>query len=91
MTTSALLRNGPDHIGTMLTGLHTWLDAREFTSLEEVRGIMSQRNVGNPQAFERANYIKILQGYRAPGISTTVPQAEIARSRNGSALVGRHS
>jgi dihydroorotate dehydrogenase (fumarate) len=91
MTTSALLRNGPGHITTMLTGLHAWLDAREFTSVGQVRGIMSQRNVWNPLAFERSNYIKILQGYRAPGISTIAPQAEVARSRNGSALVGRHS
>ncbi|MEO8318978.1 MAG: dihydroorotate dehydrogenase-like protein [Bradyrhizobium sp.] len=67
MTTSALLRNGPGHIATMLSGLETWLEAREFTSLERVRGIMNQRNVRDPQAFERANYIKILQGYRPPG------------------------
>jgi dihydroorotate dehydrogenase (fumarate) len=70
MTTSALLRHGPGHIATMLSGLHKWLDAREFDSLENVRGIMSQRNMRDPQAFERANYIKILQGYRQNDTST---------------------
>ncbi len=69
MTTSALLRNGPAHIGTMLAGLHAWLDARKFTSLEHVRGIMNQRNLWDTQAFERANYIKILQGYHPPDLS----------------------
>ena len=64
MTTSALLRNGPGHIATMLAGLEAWLEAREFSSLDRVRGIMSQRSVRNPQDFERANYIKILHGYR---------------------------
>ena len=66
MTTSSLLRQGPGHMATLLAGLEKWLDAREFTSLTQVRGIMSQRSLRDPQAFERANYIKILQGYRAP-------------------------
>jgi len=48
----------------LLEGLETWLNARDFKSLEQVRGIMSQRNLRDPGAFERANYIKILQGFR---------------------------
>ena len=64
MTTSALLRHGPGYIATLLEGLAAWLAAREFASLQPVRGIMSQHRLRDPQAFERANYIKILQGYR---------------------------
>jgi dihydroorotate dehydrogenase (fumarate) len=66
MTTSSLLRQGPGHMATLLAGLEKWLHAREFTSLTHVRGIMSQRSLRDPQAFERANYIKILHGYRQP-------------------------
>lgn len=65
MTTSALLRHGVGHMGVLLEGLNAWMAAREFSSLAEVRGILSQRKVRDPQAFERANYIKILQGYPA--------------------------
>ena len=65
MTTSALLRHGVGHMGVLLEGLNAWMGAREFSSLAEVRGILSQRKVRDPQAFERANYIKILQGYPA--------------------------
>jgi len=65
MTTSALLRHGIGHMATLVDGLKAWLAAREFSSLGEVRGIMSQQKLDNPEAFERANYIKILQGYRA--------------------------
>jgi dihydroorotate dehydrogenase (fumarate) len=84
MTTSALLRHGPGHIATMLSGLHKWLEARDFGSLEHVRGIMSQRNMRDPQAFERANYIKILQGYRPPDLSTTgQPKALVPSRVNG--------
>jgi dihydroorotate dehydrogenase (fumarate) len=89
MTTSALLRHGPGHIATMLSGLHKWLEAREFGSLENVRGIMSQRNMRDPQAFERANYIKILQGYRPGGHSIGAPPPAPVSSRgNGAASTG---
>jgi dihydroorotate dehydrogenase (fumarate) len=57
-------------MATLLAGLRAWLEAREFTSLQHVRGIMSQRSLRDPQAYERANYLKILQGYRPPDLST---------------------
>ena len=63
MTTSALLRHGVDHMAVLLADLESWLDAREFASLADVRGIMDQQSLRDPQAFERANYIKILQNY----------------------------
>lgn len=63
MTTSALLRHGVDYVAVLLAGLTSWLRAREFASVNQMRGIMSQQRVQDPQAFERANYIKILQGY----------------------------
>ncbi len=63
MTTSSLLRHGAGHMAVLLAGLESWLAAREFSSLAAVRGIMSQRKLADPQAFERANYIKILQTY----------------------------
>ncbi len=63
MTTSALLRHGVEHMATLLAGLETWLSARGFGSLDDMRGIMSQEELQDPQAFERANYIAILQGY----------------------------
>jgi dihydroorotate dehydrogenase (fumarate) len=45
-------------------GLESWLAMREIETLDSLRGRMSQRNVMDPTAFERANYIKILQGLR---------------------------
>jgi dihydroorotate dehydrogenase (fumarate) len=64
MTTSALLRHGPRHMATLLAGLEAWLSAREFATVAEARGLMSQARLKHPQALERANYMKILQGYR---------------------------
>ncbi len=63
MTTSALLRHGIGHIKELVGGLETWLEAREVQSLDAIRGRMSHRHIVDPAAYERANYIKMLQGY----------------------------
>jgi dihydroorotate dehydrogenase (fumarate) len=63
MTTSSLLRHGPGQMAVLLAELRKWLEARDFASLAPIRGAMSQSNLRDPQAFERANYVKILQGY----------------------------
>ncbi len=63
MTTSSLLRHGIGHVQTLQRGLVQWLDARGIRSLSEIRGKMSRRRLGDPTAYERANYIKILQGW----------------------------
>jgi dihydroorotate dehydrogenase (fumarate) len=63
MTTSALLRHGVGHIKVLLEGLTSWLAARDLTTLDSIRGRMSQRNITDKTAFARANYIRVLQGY----------------------------
>jgi dihydroorotate dehydrogenase (fumarate) len=63
MTTSALLKHGVTYMASLLAGLTHWLSAREVASLENVRGMLSHSRANNPDAFERANYIKILHGY----------------------------
>lgn len=64
MTSSALLRHGAGHMKVLLDGLKGWLSARDLDTLDRLRGRLSQLNVPDPTAFERANYIQVLQGYR---------------------------
>ncbi|CAL1240695.1 dihydroorotate dehydrogenase-like protein [Candidatus Methylocalor cossyra] len=64
MTTSALLRHGPSHCGRLVAGLRTWMEARGFESVAQLRGRLSRSRVADPGAFERANYLKILESYR---------------------------
>ena len=64
MTTSAILRHGPAHMRTLLDGLRGLLAARGIESLDAIRGRMSQRHMDGPAAFERANYIHMLQSWR---------------------------
>jgi len=63
MTTSSLLRNGIGHMKVLLDDLTGWCEARKLETLDAIRGRMSHKNIADPIAFERANYIKILQGY----------------------------
>ncbi|MCC0040732.1 MAG: dihydroorotate dehydrogenase-like protein [Rhodobiaceae bacterium] len=63
MTTSALLRHGPQHMRALVDGLAAWLAARGLQSPADIRGKLSHANVGDPETYERANYIKVLQGF----------------------------
>ena len=65
MTTTALLRHGLDHMTTLVEGLRDWLVARDIDSVAVIRGRMSRGAATDPTAFDRANYIQILQSYTA--------------------------
>src|SRR6266566_4832790 len=60
MTTSALLRIGPEHLAAMETELRQWLDHHGYKSVAEIRGAASRRAAADPAAYERANYIRTL-------------------------------
>ncbi len=64
MTTSALLKNGVGYLSTLHDGLKAWMDVHGYESVTQMKGSMSQRNVADPTAFERANYIKTLDSYK---------------------------
>ena len=64
MVASTLLQNGIGHLKTILKDLNAWMEEREYNSLDEMIGSLSQKAVPNPAAFERALYLKELQSYR---------------------------
>jgi dihydroorotate dehydrogenase (fumarate) len=66
MMASALLKNGPDHIRTVLDGITRWLEERDYVSLDQARGSLSQASSPNPAAFERSNYMHALTEYSSP-------------------------
>lgn len=61
MVASVLLRKGIDYLGEMIEDLENWMTEHEYESVEQLKGSMSLRHVAEPAAFERANYLKILQ------------------------------
>jgi dihydroorotate dehydrogenase (fumarate) len=64
MMASELLHNGVGRIEEVLGNLTLWLKDHEYESLAQMRGSMSQMKVADPGAFERANYMKVLQSWR---------------------------
>ncbi len=60
MLASELLTHGPARIAQTLLELDSWLEEREYHSVQQMMGSMSQRAVDEPAAFERANYIRAL-------------------------------
>lgn len=64
MVASVLLREGIDHITDLQNDLIHWMEEHECSSISMMKGAMSHQNVAEPAAFERANYLKILQSYR---------------------------
>jgi dihydroorotate dehydrogenase (fumarate) len=64
MLCSALLRHGIDHLRVIEQDLQQWLEAHEYTSVQEMQGSMSQKHCADPSAFERAQYMKALQSYK---------------------------
>ena len=63
MMASALLRNGPAYARSVLDELQVWLIERGYDSVDQLVGSVSQRNVRDPEAFERANYLHTLTSY----------------------------
>jgi dihydroorotate dehydrogenase (fumarate) len=61
---SVLLKQGIDKIRPLLDGVATWMDEHEYESIEQMKGSMSHKSVAEPAAFERANYMKVLNSYR---------------------------
>ncbi len=61
---SGILQQGPDIIRRIREGLTQWLEEHEYDSLEQMRGSMNLLRCPDASMFERANYIRILQGYK---------------------------
>ena len=66
MLCSVLLKNGVDTTASILGGMESWMKSHDYLSVQQMRGSMSQKSCPNPEAFERANYMKVLQKHNSP-------------------------
>ncbi len=62
---SGLLRHGPELLGFVRDGFAKWLQDHEYESLEQARGSMSLLRCPDPASFDRAQYLKVLRGWRS--------------------------
>lgn len=63
MIASELLEKGTYRITELNSQLLDWMVTYEYKSIKQMRGSMSQKNVSEPAAFERANYMRALTTY----------------------------
>lgn len=64
MMASELLVKGIGRITEILNGMKEWMEKNEYDSINMMKGSMSQKKIAQPAAFERANYMKLLQSYK---------------------------
>lgn len=60
---SALLHEGPERLAAVRKELSRWLEEHEYDSLRQALGSMSTSRCPNPAAYERGNYIRVIQGW----------------------------
>lgn len=61
---SALLLHGPQHLESIKRDMNIWLDEHEYDSVAQLKGSMSYQHAADPAAFERVNYLYVLDSYK---------------------------
>ena len=61
---AAILKHGPMHLVVVRRELSHWLEEHEYESLRQAQGSMSLLHCPDPEAFERGNYLRVLQTWR---------------------------
>ena len=61
---SVVLKHGPHVLATMREGLEAWMREHEYSDLEQFRGLLNHKRCKDSLAYERANYIRVLQSWR---------------------------
>lgn len=57
---SAIYKLGPQIITKMLEDIEIWMEDNHYNSFDEFRGNMSKKNINDPFAYRRAQYVDIL-------------------------------
>lgn len=63
MMASELVEKGPGRVSEILVEMQAWMEGKEYASVSQMRGSMSQKSVAQPAVFERANYMKALSTF----------------------------
>ena len=60
---SVLLKHGPKQLTRIREDLEQWLKAHEYPSIRKLHRSMKVTEGVDPQAHERANYMRVLQSW----------------------------
>jgi dihydroorotate dehydrogenase (fumarate) len=65
MVASTLYRHGVEVLANLVDGVRYWIESKDYASVEQIKGILSQRRCADPAAFARANYTRAISSYTA--------------------------
>jgi len=66
---SCLLQHGPDKLTAILAAMQNWMEEKEYESVAQLKGSMSQKNLPDPSAVARASYLRVLDSFSPrPGV-----------------------
>jgi len=57
---STIYKHGPSQIAKMLEDMEIWMTNKQYKHLSEFRGKLSKKNIKDPFAYRRAQYVDIL-------------------------------
>jgi len=63
---SVLLHDGAGQLTKIRDELEQWLVEHEYESIDQLKGSVSQQHAIDPSAYERANYVQVLDSYSSP-------------------------
>ncbi len=64
MICSSLLKHGISHVKNILDHMQNWMLEREYNSVSQLQGSMSQKKTSDPSSYERAQYMKAITKYQ---------------------------
>jgi dihydroorotate dehydrogenase (fumarate) len=88
MLCSTLLRNGVGHLRHIEEGVREWMEKREYESVQQMKGSMSQIRCSNPSAFERAQYMRAVKSTQHVSWLCTSPRPQGSGSANPGGTYG---
>jgi dihydroorotate dehydrogenase (fumarate) len=66
---SCLLQHGPARLTEILAGIQNWMEEKEYQSVTQLKGSMSQKNLFDPSLVTRASYLRVLDSFSPrPGV-----------------------
>ncbi|HMM47119.1 MAG TPA: dihydroorotate dehydrogenase-like protein [Thiobacillaceae bacterium] len=66
---SCLLEHGPSRLAQILADMERWMSEREYASVAQLKGSMSQKNLADPSAMARSSYLRVLDSFSPrPGV-----------------------
>jgi dihydroorotate dehydrogenase (fumarate) len=63
---SCLLQHGPGRLAEILQDMERWMGQKEYDSVAQMKGSMSQQHLPDPSVLARANYLQVLDSFSFP-------------------------